>query len=89
VLFYFPRETGNGNFHALDCYLICNITVIFLSFFQSQRAVKVKLQVLEKEAQKKLEKQREEREKVDKQNKKIMEKDLKHQQRLEVGDYLK
>jgi hypothetical protein len=89
VLFYFPRETGNGNFHVLDCYLICNITVIFLSFFQSQRAVKVKLQVLEKEAQKKLEKQREEREKVDKQNKKIMEKDLKHQQRLEVGDYLK
>ena len=65
------------------------MTAISLSFFQSQRAVKVKLQVLEKEAQKKLEKQREEKEKVDKQNKKIMEKDLKHQQRLEVGDYLK
>lgn len=55
-----------------------------LNDIRSQRAVKVKLQVLEKEAQKKLEKQREEKEKVDKQNKKIMEKDLKHQQRLEI-----
>ena len=54
----------------------------FLS--QSQRAVKVKLQVLEKEAQKKFEREKEERERLEKQNKKLLEKDTKQQQRLEV-----
>ncbi|CAG2243702.1 uncharacterized protein LOC143057717 isoform X2 [Mytilus galloprovincialis] len=55
-----------------------------LTDIRSQRAVKVKLQVLEKEAQKRMEKQQIERDKIEKQNKKLMEKDLKQQQRLQI-----
>lgn len=55
-----------------------------LNDIRSQRAVRVKLQVLEKEAQKKFEKEKEEKEKIEKQNRKMLEKDLKHQQRLEI-----
>lgn len=55
-----------------------------LTDIRSQRAVKVKLQVLEKEAQKRMEKQQIERDRIEKQNKKLMEKDLKQQQRLQI-----
>lgn len=51
---------------------------------QAQRAVKLKLQVLEKEAQKRSAKQKEDKAKIDKQMIKDKEKDQKLRQRREV-----
>ena len=51
---------------------------------QSQRAVKVKLQVLEKEAHRKSAKRRDDQAKQEKHQQKEREKDLKVKQRMEV-----
>lgn len=57
------------------------------SVFQSQRAVKGRLQAMEKEAHKKHEKQKDSNAKLQKQLQKDKEKLLKTKQRREVGDF--